>query len=83
MLNLQYFASVREQLGRESEQLDLPADVTTVADLAAWLAERGAPWALLTDAQQVLVAVDQEVVDRERTLTGQEEVAFFPPMTGG
>lgn len=83
MLNLQYFASVREQLGRESEQLDLPADVTTVADLAAWLAERGTPWALLTDAQQVLVAVDQEVVGRERTLTGQEEVAFFPPMTGG
>ncbi|MAY56422.1 MAG: molybdopterin converting factor subunit 1 [Pseudomonadota bacterium] len=83
MLNLQYFASVREQLGRESEQLDLPADVTTVADLAAWLAERGAPWTLLTDTQQVLVAVDQEVVDRAQTLTGQEEVAFFPPMTGG
>jgi molybdopterin synthase sulfur carrier subunit len=84
MLNIQYFASLRETLGRSSEALALPADVSTVATLAAYLANsRGGQWEILLDATQVLVAVNQTIVDRSHPLTGAEEVAFFPPMTGG
>ncbi len=84
MLNIQYFASLREALGRSSEVLALPADVSTVAALAAYLAtNRGEAWAILQDTTQVLVAVNQTIVDRDHALTGTEEVAFFPPMTGG
>jgi sulfur-carrier protein len=84
MLNIQYFASLREALGRSSEVLALPADVSTVAALAAYLAtSRGEAWAILQDTTQVLVAVNQTIVDRDHALTGTEEVAFFPPMTGG
>ncbi len=84
MLNMQYFASLREALGCSSEVLALPADVSTVAALAAHLAtSRGEAWAILQDATQVLVAVNQTIVDRDHALTGTEEVAFFPPMTGG
>lgn len=83
MLNIHYFASVREQLGSAGEQLTLPEGAETVADLIAVLQSRGAAWALLADPQQVLVAVDQSVSDRSHRLSGSEEIAFFPPMTGG
>jgi len=84
MLNIQYFASLRETLGRSSEPLALPSEVNTVAALAAHLAtSRGGAWEILQDTTQVLVAVNQTIVDRSHPLTGAEEVAFFPPMTGG
>jgi molybdopterin synthase sulfur carrier subunit len=84
MLNIQYFASLRETLGRSSETLALPEDGSTVATLAAYLAtSRGGQWEILLDATQVLVAVNQTIVDRSHPLTGAEELAFFPPMTGG
>jgi molybdopterin synthase sulfur carrier subunit len=84
MLNIQYFASLREVLGCSSEALALPADVSSVATLVAHLAaSRGASWETLLDVTQVLVAVNQTIVDRSHPLTGAEEVAFFPPMTGG
>ncbi|ALO46219.1 molybdopterin converting factor subunit 1 [Pseudohongiella spirulinae] len=83
MLTIQYFASVREQLGRAGEEMALPDGAETVADLIDVLQSRGAPWSLLSDQQQVLVAVDQAVADRGHRLAGNEEIAFFPPMTGG
>ncbi|MDT8428780.1 MAG: molybdopterin converting factor subunit 1 [Pseudomonadales bacterium] len=84
-LKICYFASIREQLGLAAEMLDLPHDVNDVAALVDFLANRndGAPWALLQDSGSVLVAVDQAVADRTASLKGVQEVAFFPPMTGG
>lgn len=83
MLNIQYFASIRETLGQTSEQLLIPENVRTVADLAHHLAQRGQAWQQLDDNKQVLIAVNQQVADRSALLHGDEEVAFFPPMTGG
>ncbi len=84
MLNIQYFASLRETLGRSTETLALPVGVGTVGALAAHLAtSRGEPWEILQDTTQVLVAVNQTIVDRSHPLSGAEELAFFPPMTGG
>lgn len=83
MLKLCYFASVREQLGTSEESISLPEQITTVAELSTLLAARGGPWAMLADEKSVLIAVNQQVSARDHVLQGSEEVAFFPPMTGG
>ncbi|MBY4676832.1 molybdopterin converting factor subunit 1 [Marinobacterium arenosum] len=84
MLTLVYFARIREQLGLDSEQLPLPAGVTTVGQLIEHLvAERGPRWAEVLQAPNLLVAVNQEMVDPQQPLGESDEVAFFPPVTGG
>lgn len=84
MLALHYFASIREAVGRQGETLALPGEVTDVQGLVDYLVAREPDrLALLAQDGQILVAVNQTVVDRSHALTGDEEVAFFPPMTGG
>lgn len=83
MFSIHYFASVREQLGSAGERLEASGQIKTVADLTALLASRGGAWTVLEDDRAVLVAVDQAVADRTQVLSGNEEIAFFPPMTGG
>lgn len=83
MFSIHYFASVREELGSAGETIDTSEQISTVADLIAVLSARGGAWTLLADRNRVLVAVDQAVADRDQVLAGNEEIAFFPPMTGG
>jgi len=84
MLSINYFAGLRETLGAASEDLQLPAGINDVSGLITHLVtDRSADWLVLQDQAQVLVAVDQTIVDRSHVLQGHEEVAFFPPMTGG
>lgn len=84
MLKVLFFANLREQLGTDREELALPEGVFTVEGLASHLAREGDDaWRMLLDDEQVLVAVDQTIVDRRHPLEGDEEVAFFPPVTGG
>ncbi len=83
-LTINFFASLREELGASGETLALPEQITTVAQLVDHLVSlRGERWAALQDNSRVLVAVDHTIVPRSHTLRGGEEVAFFPPMTGG
>ncbi len=84
MLKIQYFASVREAMARSEDALDPPASVHTVADLMQFMAAQDDKFAALAAAENpLLVAVNQSVVDRSAPLTDNDEVAFFPPMTGG
>ncbi len=84
MLTVYYFAGLRESLGVAEQSLELPEGADTVDALARHLAATGDDaWAVLRDGEQVLVAVDQTIVQRDHPLRGHEEVAFFPPMTGG
>lgn len=84
MLSVHYFASIREAIGRSSESLELPSSSGTVQGLIDHLVGRDPDaFSVLTDDSKVLVAVNQTVVGREHQLQGNEEVAFFPPMTGG
>jgi molybdopterin synthase sulfur carrier subunit len=81
MITLRFFARIREQLG--TGELLWPA-ATSVVDLVAELArERGPVWAETLLAPQVIVAVNQQVVDRDSKVADGDEVAFFPPVTGG
>ncbi|EAR50344.1 putative molybdopterin MPT converting factor, subunit 1 protein [Oceanicola granulosus HTCC2516] len=82
MIDVLYFAWVRERIGLPKERLDTSA--ATVADLVVELAAREERYALaFSDTSALRVAVDQELADFDAPLDGVREVAFFPPMTGG
>ncbi len=84
MLRIHYFASVRETIGRDREQIELPADVTTVAALIRHLRAADDDFErMISEQQPVLAAVNQVVADREGAIADGDEVAFFPPMSGG
>lgn len=84
MINILYFARFREKLGVEQEQFALSSAQQTVAMLMAELSERGENWkAIFNGPQQVLVAVNQEMVKPDAVLNDGDEVGFFPPVTGG
>ena len=83
MLKLLYFARLREELGTAGEDLAYDAGLTTAGALAARLAERGGAWAALAADRRVRVAVNQSMADASTPLREGDEVAFFPPVTGG
>jgi molybdopterin synthase sulfur carrier subunit len=83
-VKLLYFASLREQLGTAGEALELPAGVGTVAALRSHLRGRGGAWErALADGKLVRTAVNQDMAPPTTTLKAGDEVAFFPPVTGG
>ena len=82
MIRVLFFASLRERLG--TDQLSLPGDTTgTVADVRQALGAHGAEWASLLDAESSLAAVNQTMAREHTPVTDGDEVAFFPPVTGG
>jgi molybdopterin synthase sulfur carrier subunit len=82
MIDVLYFAWVRERIGIPREQVT--TDAATVADLVAELRAREERYALaFSDLSALRVAVDQDLTDFDAPLKGAREVAFFPPMTGG
>jgi molybdopterin synthase sulfur carrier subunit len=83
-LKLVFFARLREELGTGAEQLALPPGVSTVAGLRAHLAARGGGWAAaLAQGKAIRVAVNQEMAQPGTPVKPGDEVAFFPPVTGG
>ncbi|SNR34042.1 molybdopterin synthase subunit MoaD [Puniceibacterium sediminis] len=82
MMDILYFAWVRERIGLPKERVT--TDAATVADLVAELSAREERYAMaFSDLSALRVAVDQELTDFNAPLAGVREVAFFPPMTGG
>jgi molybdopterin synthase sulfur carrier subunit len=83
-MKLVYFASVRQTLGKPEEILSVPATVTTVGMLAAFLAAQGPAYAaVFADTARLRVAVNQVHARFEDRVGDDDEVAFFPPVTGG
>lgn len=82
MIKVVYFASIREQLGCDQEQLESAAG-QTVAALLQTLKERGAPWDTVLGSSSLLIAVNQQMVAADQVVNDGDEVAFFPPVTGG
>ena len=82
MIDILYFAWVRERIGVPREQV--ATDAATVAELIEELKAREERYALaFSDLRALRVAVDQELTDFDASLAGAREIAFFPPMTGG
>jgi molybdopterin synthase sulfur carrier subunit len=84
MITVLYFARLREALGTGSEQLALPADVSNLEGLRAALAARGGAWAMeLAQDRAVRAAVNQDIAQGDTRVADGDEIAFFPPVTGG
>lgn len=83
-VKLLYFAGLREQLGSPGEDLELSAPVSTVAGLRAQLMARGGAWqSALAQGKALRVAVNQEMAQPTTPVKPGDEIAFFPPVTGG
>ena len=83
-MKLRYFAWVRERIGKPEEEVAPPADVGTVAELIAWLSQRGEEYAYAFENPTVIrAAIDKTHVKPGAAIKGAGEIAFFPPMTGG
>jgi molybdopterin synthase sulfur carrier subunit len=79
-----YFARLREALGCDSEQLTLSADIGTVGALRDALSARGGAWETqFAAAKPVRAAVNQTMASGDTTIAPGDEIAFFPPVTGG
>lgn len=84
MIELLYFAWVRERIGRDGERVELPAGVATAAGLLAWLESRGDGYrAALADRTRLRIAINQAFAPLDAPLKAGDEVAIFPPVTGG
>ncbi|MCP1337439.1 molybdopterin converting factor subunit 1 [Futiania mangrovi] len=79
-----YFAWLRQKIGTGEETVSPPAGVRTVGQLAAWLAEQGPGYAeAFADPALIRAAVNQTHADPDAAVAPGDEVAFFPPVTGG
>ena len=84
MITLLYFARLRETLDCSREQVPLPGGTPTVAALVDLLRSRGARWSeAFAPGMRFRVAVNQQMADDATPLKPGDEVAFFPPVTGG
>ncbi len=83
-MKLLYFASVRQKIGIPGEEITLPAGIVDAAGLLNWLKGRGGAYAeALADRTHVRIAINQNHADAGMSVTDDDEVAFFPPVTGG
>ncbi len=83
-LEIAYFAWVRERMGVADETVDLPASVTNVSSLVAWLAARDARGqGAFAEPHRIRAAIDGVMMGPDAPLVGAKEVALFPPVTGG
>lgn len=79
-----YFAWIRSSLGISEETIALPDGVTTLNEFVAWQKKRGPEFEkVFSDMDTVRIALNQGYTTDDPILNGDEEIAFFPPVTGG
>jgi sulfur-carrier protein len=84
MVRLVYLARLRDALGTTGESVDLPREVSTVRALLDWLARRGGAWTLeLAPGRGVRIAVNHDIAQADTPVRAGDEIALFPPVTGG
>ena len=82
-IRILYFARLRETVGCSEERCALPAEISNIGALRLHLAARGDEWKMLENGRAVRVALNQSMVTDDAQLHAGDEVAFFPPVTGG
>lgn len=81
MLKVLFFAQTRELIG--VDELQIAADFTTAEALREHLSQQGEKWALALEKGKLLVAINQTLMPLESAVKSGDEIAFFPPVTGG
>lgn len=81
MLHVIFFAQTRELVGVDS--IELPAEFETAEALRQFLVAKGDKWALALQADKLLVAINQTLSPLDSMIQSGDEIAFFPPVTGG
>lgn len=83
-MRIEYFAWVREKLGKQSENITLPEGVNTIADLLGHLASQNQHYAaLFTDTTGLRAAQNDTLAPLDTPISNTDTIAIFPPMTGG
>ena len=83
-MKILYFAWLRQKTGIDAEEVEIPPEILDVAGLLDWLKDRNSIFAdALADLDSIRVAVNQEFAELNAPIAQDDEVAIFPPMTGG
>ncbi|MGH6804640.1 MAG: molybdopterin converting factor subunit 1 [Methyloceanibacter sp.] len=83
-MRLLYFAWVKEKASVAAEEIAIPQDVATIAELIVWLKTRGPEFAnAFAQSEVIRAAIDRTHVRHNAKIAGAREIAFFPPVTGG
>ncbi len=82
-LHLKFFAAYRERLGCAEETLDWSGDRRTLGELVDYLRQRGGVWQEVLSDPRCLMAINENMARSSEYMHDQDEVAFFPPVTGG
>ena len=83
-IKILYFARIKEAVNYSTEEIDLPSNISSVIALKNYLALRGDTWADLFNGKLTIrAAINHELVDNLAPIKAGDEVAFFPPVTGG
>lgn len=83
-MKLLYFAWLRQKIGMGEETVSPPASAATPAELVGWLRTRGDGYATaFADVSAIKVAINQEFASFDDPISDGDEIAFFPPVTGG
>ena len=83
-MKLVYFSWVREKIGTPDEELNPPNHINTVSELINWLTSRGEGYAsAFADLSSIRIAINQEYAKQDAAIRATDEIAFFPPVTGG
>ncbi len=83
MINILYFANIRERINTSSEKMNLPVDATINGVLEILRSRNGSWTDTFSSEQRVLVAINQNMAKSGDSIKDGDEVAFFPPVTGG
>ncbi len=84
MIKVLYFSRLKEALGCGEEKLAADEAIKTAGDLLASLRKRVEPWPTVLNAEElILIAVNQEIATPDTAVADGDEIAFFPPVTGG
>lgn len=82
-MNILFFASLREQLNCEGEQWQSLDGAKNAGEIKQKLQDRGEPWATALASERLIISINQEVADATSPIAIGDELAFFPPVTGG
>jgi len=82
-MKILFFASLRERLNTEEEQWQDLNGALTAGDVLDQLQTRGEPWSSSLNTERLLVSVNQEIANLKTKISLDDELAFFPPVTGG